>query len=328
MRLSRFTLSPDGPIDMSSEVVMLSIPWEQPDGSHFGGGMTWDRDGNLYLAVGGDTQASPYEPIHYRGDDSSRVQDAARTAGNTNDLRGTILRITPQPDGRYTIPEGNLFSTDTPKTRPEIYVMGTRNPWRLSIDSETGDLHWGEVGPDAGTDSEKYGPMGYDEFNVTASAGNFGWPFVIGPNRPYHTYDYETHTYGAPYDPQGPINASPNNTGLRELPPAQPSLLAYPYRGSDEWPILGSAARSAVGGPIFRRADFAEDAARVFPAYFEGKWLVTDYVRNWIMVLTMNRERTEVTDIERLLPADRASVDIVAGNEHPEVTIDEPYFIG
>ena len=40
--------------------------------------------------------------------------DARRSSGNTNDLRGKILRITPQPTRRarrstYTIPPGNLF---------------------------------------------------------------------------------------------------------------------------------------------------------------------------------------------------------------------------
>jgi cytochrome c len=304
MRLSRFTLGADDTIDMDSEVVVLRIPWEQPDGSHFGGGMVWDEQGNLYLSVGGDTRPSQYEPIHLL-DDGRRLQNAARTAGNTNDLRGTILRITPQPDGSYTIPDGNLFSADTPDTRPEIYVMGTRNPWRLSIDSQTGLLHWGDVGPDAGANSETYGPMGYDEFNVARSAGNFGWPFVIGMNRPYHRYDYATKTYGPLYDPQSPINDAPNNTGLRELPPARPPLVAYPYKVSETWPILGSAARSAVGGPIFHRADFGDDAPRVFPPYFEDKWLVTDYARNWIMVVTMNSERTEATHIERLVPSDR-----------------------
>lgn len=302
MRLSRFTLDSDNTIDTGSEIVMLEIPWEQPDGYHFGGGMTWDREGNLYLSTGDATQASQYEAIHYLNDeDSAEVFDAARTAGNTNDLRGSILRITPQPNGSYTIPEGNLFTEGEPNTRPEIYIMGNRNPWRLSIDSHTGYLHWGEVGPDAGADSDQYGAMGYDEFNVARKAGNFGWPFSYG-GRPYAQYDYETKTFGELHNLQAPLNRSPNNTGLRELPPVEQSLIAYPYGVSEEWPILGSAARSAVGGPVFRRADFATDAPRVFPDYFEGKWLVTDYVRNWIMVITMSQDRTEVLNIERLLP--------------------------
>ncbi|AHM61426.1 PKD domain-containing protein [Flammeovirgaceae bacterium 311] len=306
MRLSRFTLGTDNKIDRGSELVVLSLPWEQPDGHHFGGGMTWDGQGNLYLAVGGDSEPTQYAPLAFTNE-GGRGQDAARTAGNTNDLRGAILRIRPQPNGSYTIPKGNLFPVGTPNTRPEIFVMGNRNPWRLSVDSKTGYLHWGEVGPDAGADSEKYGPMGYDEFNVAREAGNYGWPFVVGKNLPYKSYDYETGTNGEPYDPESIINSSPNNTGLRELPPAQPALIAYPYQVSDEWPILGSAARSAVGGPIFRRADFAPDAPRVFPDYFEGKWLVTDYVRNWIMLISMNEERTQAESIEWFLAPEQLS---------------------
>lgn len=300
MRLSRFTLGEDQTIDMESEVLLLRVPWRQPDGSHMGGGMNWDTDGNLLLSVGDGTAPSEFEPIHHR--DDGTIQDAAGTAGNSNDLRGTILRITPQADGSYTIPPGNLFADATPQTRPEIYIMGGRNPWRLSIDSQTGYLHWGDVGPDAGADSQVYGPAGIDEFNVARTAGNFGWPFVHG-SRAYNRYHYDTDTYGAPHDPEAPVNESPNNTGLRILPPAQPALIAYPYGVSEEWPVLGSAGRSAVGGPVFRRADFAGDAPRVFPAYYEGKWLVTDYVRNWIMVIAMNKERTDVLDIEPLLPA-------------------------
>ena len=54
-------------------------------------------------------------------------------------------------------------------------------------------------------------------------------------------------------------------------------------------------------------ADFEPNAPRVFPGYYEGKWLVTDYVRNWIMVLSMNEERTEVLSIEPLVPLSQLS---------------------
>ncbi|MCS4435702.1 PQQ-dependent sugar dehydrogenase [Aquiflexum gelatinilyticum] len=304
MRLSRFTLGADNKFGLDSEIILLDIPWEQPDGSHFGGGMTWDKEGNLYLSVGGDSAPTQYAPLAFTNE-GGRGEDEGRTSGNTNDLRGTILRIKPNSDGTYSIPEGNLFPQGTDKTRPEIYVMGNRNPWRLSIDSHTGYLHWGEVGPDAGVDSEEFGPMGYDEFNVAKSAGNFGWPYVIGKNLPYKSYDYLTKTFGDFHNPDSLVNTSPNNTGLKVLPPAQPPLVAYPYKVSDEWPILGSAARSAVGGPIFRKSDFSEEAKRVFPDYFEGKWLITDYVRNWIMVVTMDEDRNNVTSIERFLPAEK-----------------------
>src|SRR3546814_4830901 len=135
---------------MNSEILVLKVAWEQPDSGHTGGGMTWDNEGNLYLSTGDGTSYSQYESIHYLDkEDSTKVYDVARSSGNTNDLRGKVLRIIPQLDGSYTIPDGNLFAENTSKTRPEIYVMGNRNPWRLSIDSKTGYLHWVEVGPDA-----------------------------------------------------------------------------------------------------------------------------------------------------------------------------------
>ena len=62
--------------------------------------------------------------------------------------------------------------------------------------------------------------MGYDEMNVAASAGNYGWPFFIGYDRPYpRTDNGPPPRWGAPQDPAHPVNDSPNNTGLRDLPP-------------------------------------------------------------------------------------------------------------
>jgi cytochrome c len=52
----------------------------------------------------------------------------------------------PEPDGGYTIPDGNLFPKGTPGTKPEIYVMGCRNPFRISVDAKRGWLYWGDVG--------------------------------------------------------------------------------------------------------------------------------------------------------------------------------------
>ena len=56
----------------------------------------------------------------------------------------------PTIQGGYEIPDGNLFPKDGSEGRPEIYVMGCRNPWRMSVDSDSGIVYWGEVGPDAG----------------------------------------------------------------------------------------------------------------------------------------------------------------------------------
>ena len=97
-----------------------------------------------------------------------------KSSGNANDLRGKILRVTPQPDGTVKIPEGNLFEDVDHGARSEVYVMGNRNPFRISVDPKTGDLYWGEVGPDAGGRRDGRGPAGYDEINQARGAEKDG----------------------------------------------------------------------------------------------------------------------------------------------------------
>ena len=88
--------------------------------------------------------------------------------------------FTPKPMAHTPFLKAILFPKGTAKTRPEIYVMGNRNPYRISVDQRTGFLYWGEVGPDAGENSEKFGPRGHDEMNQARKAGYFGLAAVRG----------------------------------------------------------------------------------------------------------------------------------------------------
>lgn len=248
-------------LDMSSGKTLLEWETQRDMCCHWGGGMIFDQEGNLLIAVGDNSGTNI----------NTELGDSRRTSGNTNDLRGSILRIRPQPDGTYTIPEDNLFPEGMPNTRSEIYIMGVRNPWRLSMDSKTGWLYWGEVGPST------------DEFNVARKAGNFGWPFFIADNEKFLKVETD-------YDTLNIINESPYNTGLKELPPNPvPALAWYDRNPSQIFPVPGSGSLSAVGGPFFRSADF-EGAERSFPAYYDGKWFVTDYVRGWILLIDTDEE--------------------------------------
>lgn len=296
--LARWTLQGDE-IDPASKKVVLEFPTQREVCCHTGGGMVFDENGNLFLTTGNNT-ANPRSGLSNLDErPGEKNADDQRTAGNTNDLRGKILRIHPETDGSYTIPGGNLFPEGTDKARPEIYTMGHRNPWRVSIDNQTGYIYWGEVGPDASIDSI-IGPRGYDEFNQARGPGFFGWPYFIGDNKPYKDFDYATGELGEPFDPTNVTNDSPNNTGLQELPTPQKAFIWYPYALSEEFPMVGSSGRSATGGPVFRQADFPASDKR-FPAYYEGKWLIVEFMRGWIMAVTMDDEGNYVS-MERLLP--------------------------
>lgn len=300
-RLSRFTLLNDQ-VDMESEKIMLEIP-QFRGCCHSGGSIEFDSEGNLYLSLGDDStpfESDNYNPIDERTGRPENV-DAQRSSANSNDLRGAILRITPQADGTYTIPKGNLFPEGTPKTRPEIYVMGNRNPFRISVDPMNGNLYWGEVGPDAHQDSLGRGPRGYDEINQAKGPGFFGWPYLIADNRPYWHYDFEKQESNYEYDAKKPVNYSPNNTGLNELPPAQPAFIWYPYAVSDTFPQLREGGRNAMAGPIYYPDLFPKTEVK-FPRYYEGKLFIYDWMRNWIFTVTMD-ENHNLVSMEEFMPS-------------------------
>jgi cytochrome c len=295
-RLARYELVNDQLVE-SSRKIMLEIPVDRENTSHTGGGTAWDSEGNLYLTVGNNTGNGLLAQTDERP--GKENFDDQRGASNTNDLRGKILRIHPEPDGSYTIPKGNLFPPGTDKTRAEIYTMGHRNVWRVSVDSKTGWIYWGEIGPDQDQDSET-GPRGYDEHNQAKGPGFFGWPYFMADNQVIPKFDYVNQRVGVKLDPAKPLNTSPNNTGLRELPPAQPALVYYPYAASQEFPLVGSSSRCAIGGPVYHRSDF-KDPERPFPGYYENKWLITDYSRFWIMAVTLD-EQGHYKAMERFAP--------------------------
>ena len=297
--ISRFDLINDSLI-LDSEKLLLTIPTIRKC-CHSGGSLEFGADGNLYIGVGDNTnpfESQGFAPIDERL--NRALWDAQRSASNTNDLRGKILRITPQDDGTYTIPKGNLFPKGTEKTRPEIYAMGLRNPFRFSIDSQNGNLYWGDVGPDSGKEDSLRGPAGMGEFNQARKAGYWGWPYTRGNNQLYNDYNFTTEESGEKFDPKNIINDSPNNTGLKKLPLIQPSLIWYSYDKINEFPWLGKGGVNPMAGPVFHTADFP-NSKEGFPDYFENKLFIYEWMRDWIYIVTLD-ENQNYSHAESFMP--------------------------
>lgn len=296
--LSRFTVKADNTLDTTSEKVLLKVPVQINSGAHHGGSLAWDKDGNLYLSTGDSTTPFPsdgYSPMDERPEKEYYSQDAQRSSANTNDFKGKILRIHPESDGSYTIPKGNLFPPGTEKTKPEIYAMGCRNPYRIAVNPKTSVVYWGEIGPDAGNDSPDRGPRGYDEFNQAKTAGFYGWPYFVGNNQAYAKWDFAAKTAGPKFVADAPVNNSPNNTGLNKLPPARSAMIWYPYAAYDSFPELGSGGRSAMAGQFYsynKSASSASSAqsAGAFPEYYNGALFVFDWMRNWVIALRFDKD--------------------------------------
>lgn len=126
-------------------------------GQHHGGSMAFRADGLLYLGLG----------------DGGGLGDPRENAQNRASLLGKVLRIDPTPDAArpYAVPADNPF-VDIHGWRPEIWALGVRNPFRMSIDEETGDIWLGDVGQ---TCSEEL-----DRLPASAAGANLGWDRLEG----------------------------------------------------------------------------------------------------------------------------------------------------
>ncbi|WP_239075408.1 ThuA domain-containing protein [Planosporangium flavigriseum] len=273
---------------------------------HTGGGMTFDNNGNLYIGVGDSNSSQGSEgysgnnwTADYKG---LSFQDARRTSGNTNDLNGKILRIHPEADGTYTIPQGNLFTGKEEgggKSRPEIYVMGVRNIARIAWDKKNNWLTAAWVGPDAGAPSPELGPAKYETATIITSAGNQGWPYCMGNKQPYRDRSNTDATVLTGwYDCDNLKNTSPRNTGLVNIPPARNNMIWYSPQGGGPvfpkrtdgsglptyvasestytQPYLKGGGQAIMDGPTYHRSEVNTDSGVAWPAYWDNKWFIGD----------------------------------------------------
>ncbi len=328
-QISRFTLTADGTsVVPGSERVIIKVPKSKISGNpsgfpggpqdsgpgHVGGaGLDFDSAGNLYLGIGDDVSPNApghngYTPLDYR---SQERWDARKTAANTADLRGKIIRITPKqgdiPSGTdpgvaatYDIPAGNMFPVGTAKTRPEIYAMGFRQPFTVHTDpANPGLIGMGEYCHDNSSNGVNRSPAGTCEWNLISKPGFFGWPFCMGDDSPANTnfrWNYANQTTtGQQYDcsltslpsdiryaPDGQTPVNPTFDGLDTLPgPAVPATIWKKYPGASggqstaDFGDLNAGGMQPITGPIYRYDD-ANAGPGAFPRYYDGAWLINN----------------------------------------------------
>jgi cytochrome c len=254
-RVSRFTLNAaHDKLDLTTEAVVLKIPIISGS-KHPGGALQFDSYGDLWITTGNDYRwkqvAGGPPPTDF----------PLYSSPNTNDLRGKILRIHPTPNGTYTIPAGNLFPSGTASTKPEIYIMGTRNAYTLALDPVRRWVLWGDIGPDAknmdGGAMNSGGPENTEEYDLAQSPGNYGFPFFSGDFASKPGAIAGSLSMPADYTWEG------LPPGLVNLPPAISPIHAY-------------KKSCAISGPLYRYNGDLKSSIK-FPPHFNRKWLVSDF---------------------------------------------------
>jgi cytochrome c len=308
LRLSRFKLVGDD-LDLRTEQQIIDVPVDRGICCHVGGQIDFDGRGNLFLSTGDDTNpffSDGYAPLDDRPGRNPAF-DARRGAANTNDLRGKLLRIRVGEDGGYTVPRGNMFRPGTPRTRPEIYAMGLRNPFRFAVNRTNGDVYMADYSPDSPEANPARGPAGHGRWMIIRRPGNYGWPFCVTPDLPYVDFDFETGGSGEPFNCQAPVNDSRLNTGRRVLPAVvQPEVwYSYPDADAGLFPELfqnmGGDGIAPMAGPAYQFNRRSPSRVK-WPQYYHGVPLFYEWSRDYIKEFRLNRPNGRTLEDIRHVP--------------------------
>ncbi len=252
--VSRFSSLDGGlTLDASTEQVLIAVE-QIPGVAHHLDQVMFGMDGYLHIALGD-------------GGSGSKAQDL-------NDLRGSLLRLDVDGGSPYAIPPDNPFVGTG--FREEIYAYGLRNPWRFTVDRDTGEIWLGDVGA-----------VSWEEVNRVESGGNYGWPTMEGAE----------------------CRAGPgcDMTGLLppELPITHPDALAiiggYVYRGSE---IPGLQGTYIFGDALFnevRGLFYDTQGAAYWEVIADAPYQATSYAEGLDGEIYLLRHVSP--DIHKLVPA-------------------------
>ncbi len=151
--ISEFQVPDDDSALEATERAVLTIP--QPFTTHKAGMLAFDHEGMLLAAIG----------------DGGSANDPLGNGQDRASLLGKLLRLDVDHGWPYATPADNGFADD-PAARAEIQAIGLRDPWRFSLDRETGHAYIGDAGQSQ-----------WEEIDVLAPGAreaSFGWSVMEG----------------------------------------------------------------------------------------------------------------------------------------------------
>ena len=326
-------VDPRRALDLATEQVIIKVEVQRGQCCHVAGDVDFDDDGNLYLSTGDNTPASaPGANGYAPNNDAPGFNpgfDSRRGAGNTNDLRGKILRINVAGRRHATrSPRATCFAPGTAKTRPEIFVMGVRNPFRMDVDPATELGLVGRLRPRRRyRQRRRAARWATSSGRPRSTSRSTAAGRTARANANYNDWDFATATPGECFDcAAGAENNSRWNTGLHAAAAGDRAATLY-YGDQPTPPAVARADRlrpaggqAPMGGPIYHY-DEENPSTTKFPEYWDGKAFMAEFSQDYVFAFSRGRPRRPVvTKIEDFLPNaaldDRRHADLGQPDRH------------
>ena len=307
IRLSRFRLVNGKTLDLGTEQKIIDVP-RRP--GHLLPRRRRDRLRHARATctcrpVTTPTRSPPTAtPRSTSGPNRNPAYDAQRTAANTNDLRGKMLRIK-AADGGYTIPAGNLFARARRKTRPEIYAMGLRNPFRFELDPAHRRAVRRRLLAGRQDAEPARGPAGQGRWVAVDKPANYGWPYCATPTCPTST------TTSRPATPARRSTAPRRSTSRRTTPACASCRRSSSRRSGTATPPSARVPRARHRRHRRRWPARPTSTTRATPRatrwpaeYYDGMPLFYEWTRDYVKGFRLDAAATS-SAIETVLPVDR-----------------------
>lgn len=153
VRITRYRVDRAPPHRFHSDSAEVIIQWES--NGHDGAAIAFSPEGLMYVTSGDGTSDS----------------DTNLKGQGLDHLLSKVLRIDvdrPDPGRLYSVPTDNPF-VHMEGARPETWAYGFRNPWRMSVDPNTGHVWVGNNGQDL-----------WEQVYLVERGANYGWSVYEG----------------------------------------------------------------------------------------------------------------------------------------------------
>ena len=284
--------------------------------SHAGGTLMFGSDGTLLLTTGDNasystTDTGSVSHTYYQQAIADGIMRPEENVGSfrsqmINSLCGKLLRLDPATgDG---VPSNPFYDANNPRApKSRMFAMGFRNPFRAAIKPNSGSTDPADANPGMVFVAD-VGWNNWEDLHIIDKPGlNAGWPL------------YEGQTLLSSYYNSGTTNPDEGNQLFKNLC-AQPTSFvdaAIPanrryihHRPAITWkhgtslqtrvpwfngnnptdPRIGANGSPTTGDEFRGNTGVAGTyiSGTAFGEAMEGKFLFTDYVRNWVGVATLN----------------------------------------